>query len=270
MGRDRVASDSWVIGICRPRRPVGFQANTCLTFDLSRYYSCRMSWRARTPEGVAGRGRPAPKLRVVDRVAEAPENAPPVVLDDVELVGAMRRHDETAAAVFHDRVLPQIEGTIFRLLGRRDVDHEDLIQATLIELISTIRRFRGECSLNTWVGTLTAHVVWKHLRRRGTEASLFAASGMVDVAAPGPSPAAGVVMRGIVGRIRAHLARLSPDKAWAFLLHEVCGYDFDETARIMGVSRSAAQARVVRGRRELHALISADPELSTWISEPQR
>src|SRR5262249_4863875 len=95
-------------------------------------------------------------------------------LDDAELLAALRRGDAAASAAFHDRVRPQVDRTIYRLLGRRDDDHEDLAQLALIELIYTIDGYRGECSLDTWTSTLTAHVVYKHLRRRQTERKIFA------------------------------------------------------------------------------------------------
>jgi DNA-directed RNA polymerase specialized sigma24 family protein len=44
---------------------------------------------------------------------------------------------------------------------------------------------------------------------------------------------------------------MNPKGAQALLLHDVLGYDLAEIAQITGVTVAAAQARLVRSRKEL-------------------
>ncbi|WP_394850958.1 RNA polymerase sigma factor [Pendulispora brunnea] len=214
--------------------------------------------------------RGVPRLRLVREGDPEPASekgagkAPTLLaLDDSELIAAVRAGERSAAAAFHDRVRGRIDATLYRLLGGRDVDHDDLAQLSLIELVQTLDRFRGDCSLNSWVSTVTAHIVYKHIRRRRTERRIFASSDDTDKEAyAGPSSKRVVVARDLVARVRRHLDALDPDKAWTFLLHDACGYDLREIAKITGVSVAAAQSRLVRARRDLHAHIAADPELA--------
>lgn len=190
------------------------------------------------------------------------------VLDDAEILEGVRRGDVTAASALHDRARPQVDRTIQRLLGRRDRDHEDLAQLSLIGLVRSLRGFRGECSLDTWTSRVTAHTVFKELRRRRTERKVFDVTvdaSMLDVSLVDPDRDAS--MRSALHRVRHHLAAIDSVKAWTVLLHDVSGYDLREIAEITEVSVAAAQTRLVRGRRELHARIESDPELRELIEQ---
>jgi RNA polymerase sigma-70 factor (ECF subfamily) len=216
------------------------------------------------------RDKGAARLRVVapapgDSPSARSTAAPP---DDSQLLGAVRSGDKSAAAAFYDRVRPQIDRTLMRLFGKRDTDHEDLRQLALIELVYTLHRFRGECSLDSWVGTITGHIVFKHLRRRQTEARLFGVLDREDLLPPSVhGTAREPIVRNLMRRASTHLEAMQPDKSWAFVLHDILGYDLKELAQIMRVSVSAAQTRLVRGRRELHARIASDPELAGLLDQ---
>jgi RNA polymerase sigma-70 factor (ECF subfamily) len=198
----------------------------------------------------------------------APQPRPQApALDDAQLLDALRRGDPSAATSLHDRARPIVVRTVARLLGRSDWDSDDLTQLALIELVTTIDRFRGDCTLDGWIAMISARVVYKHIRRRQTERRIFAARVPSDDAPSASIPGRDSAVRGLIERVRVHLDALEPNKAWTFLLHDVCGYDLREIAEITGTSVAAAQTRLTRGRRELHALIEADPELSDWIEE---
>jgi RNA polymerase sigma-70 factor, ECF subfamily len=184
-------------------------------------------------------------------------------LDDSELLAAVRAGDARAATAFHDRMRPQVERTIGRLFGRRDADHEDVVQQALIELVTTIDRYRGECSLDSWASTIAAHVVYKHIRHRKVERRIFSALApeVLAQARSSARPGREAILRNAASRVLEHLDAVDEAKVWAFVLHDVCGFDLHEVARITRVSVAAAQTRLVRGRREVHALIANDPEL---------
>ena len=202
-----------------------------------------------------------PKLRLV-KGGEA-ESASPEPLDDARLVAAVRSGNSAMAGPLYDRARPVVERTVRRLLGAQDSDFEDLIQVTMIELLRSLDRFRGECSLDTWAATIAANAIYKHLRRRGLERSIFS----YDLA-PEDVPRTTrqqPVTRGLVARVAHHLAQLAYERAWTFLLHDVHGYSLEEVASITGVTVAAAQSRLVRGRHELHARIAADPDLASGL-----
>jgi RNA polymerase sigma-70 factor (ECF subfamily) len=206
------------------------------------------------------------KLRLAVSNARPVRPAPLIPsLDDTQLLDALRAGDPTAAAALHDRVQPVVDRTVARLLGRRDVDHEDLSQLALIEIVYGIDLFRGECSLDSWCSAISAHVVYKHIRRRQIERRIFELGDGVEDVPSSRSDGRDLSIRSIMRRVHTHLATIEENKAWTYLLHDVFGYDLREIAKITGVTMAAAQTRLTRGRRELHERIAADPELAPML-----
>ncbi|MEO6419143.1 MAG: RNA polymerase sigma factor [Polyangiaceae bacterium] len=212
-------------------------------------------------------GRASGKLRLVPS-SPVPRDRPRApAFDDTELLAALRGADPSASTALHDRVRPQVDRTISRLLGRRDPDHADLAQLAMIELVYTIDRYRGDCSLDAWTSTLTARVVYKQIRKRQTERRILGTLDAEDYVARAPaSTEREAIARNLMQRVRRHLSEIEENKAWTFLLHDVCGYDLQEIAQITGVSVTAAQTRLVRGRREVHERIAGDPEIASHIA----
>lgn len=213
--------------------------------------------------------RPAPVLRLVPKTDERPAPPRPSLPDDAELVERVRHGDASAAPPFYRRSRPTVDRTIARILGRRDSDHEDLVQVSMLGLISSLANFRGECSLDTWISRVTAHTVFKELRRRKSERRLFERPFDEPPEGSHDDVGRGIVARSLVGRLRVHLDEMDPAKASALVLHDVCGYDLREVAQITESSVAAAQSRLVRGRADLHARICADPSLADLLEGRQ-
>jgi RNA polymerase sigma-70 factor (ECF subfamily) len=212
-----------------------------------------------------------PRLRLVrgdGSRAETKQPTPLPALDDSELLAALRAGDRTAATALHDRARPVVDRTIRRLLGAGDRDHEDLAQQAMIELVFTIDRYRGDCSLDSWISTLSAHVVYKQIRRRTIERRMFDGVEIETLHATSSSDVARETqMRNMLARVVTHLRAIDEAKAWTYVLHDVCGYDLREIAQITQVSVAAAQTRLVRGRREIEERIAADPDLKDSLPE---
>ncbi len=220
----------------------------------------------------------ASRLRLVpapgnppDHAAPPPPRLPPPTLDDSQLLASVRAGDPDAASALHDRLRPVVERAIRRILGRRDRDHEDLTQQAMIQVVYTVDRFRGDCPLDAWASTVAAHVVYNHLRRRTTERRLFESmrGGDDDAPASSTSLSREASARSILRRVMTHLDGIEESKAWAYVLHDVCGYDLREVAQITESSVAAAQSRLVRGRKELKARLAEDPELCAMLADDE-
>lgn len=185
--------------------------------------------------------------------------------NDDEILSGLRRGDAGLAEDFYRRVKPIVDRTVRRLMGRLDRDGEDLGQMALIQLIESVPSYRGECPLDAWVSAVSANVVYKYIRRRRLERTIFSAAMEDDeeiAVSPRSSGVETTLLRQALRQIADHLSAMRSERAWTFLLHDVCGYSLDEVAHICDISVGAAQSRLVRGRRDIHERIAADPRLA--------
>lgn len=176
---------------------------------------------------------------------------------DVAFIDAFRRGDRAACEQLYDRLVGTVEGTLRRILGRRDRGFDDLVQSSFEQIVKGLAggRFAGACSLRTWAASVTSHTAFNELRRRTRERRLVspwleAASDAV-LQSPGPDAEAHEISRQILTRVRFHLAQMSTERATTVLLHDAMGHDLAEIAALSGISMSAAQSRLFRGRKEL-------------------
>jgi RNA polymerase sigma-70 factor, ECF subfamily len=206
--------------------------------------------------------KPRPVLRAISG-GSARAGAPPVSsYTDEELFEGIAQGDERIAAEVYRRLLPAVEATLFRVLGRREPEHEDLVQSSFEQIILTLaeRRYAQACSLKTWASTLTAHVALKTLRSRYRQRKLFNLSvepaELTERASGDEDVERNVLLQRELERLRSELSEISPEQAEAVLLHDLMGHALAEIATITGVSIAAAQSRLVRGRKELQARLA--------------
>lgn len=142
-------------------------------------------------------------------------------------------------------------------MGRRGDDYDDLVQATLEQVVITVieKRYAGACSLTTWASSLAAHIALNALRSRQAERRVLDRHYDIErdsgVAWGGADVERQVSAREQIEQVRRRLASMNPNKAEAVVLHDVLGHDLAEIAVLTGVSVAAAQSRLVRGRAEL-------------------
>src|SRR5690606_11349121 len=144
--------------------------------------------------------------------------------------------------------------SLYRVFGRREVDHDDLVQTAFEQVVLTLTRgsYAGNCSLKTWAARISVNVGLNALRSRRRERKVLDHSVEFPVDSPSEVDVerrneARAALRTVMG----HLADMNPRRAQAVFLHDIQGYDLSEVAAMTEVSITAAQSRLVRGRKEL-------------------
>jgi RNA polymerase sigma-70 factor (ECF subfamily) len=128
-------------------------------------------------------------------------------------------------------------------LGGRD-EADDLTQDAYARILPALPSFRGESSARTWVLSITRRVCADHVRgltrRRLLQARIEGQRRPTFTADPS-------------GRVDVHLlvASLVPEQQDAFVLTQVLGLSYEETATVCGCPVGTVRSRVARAREAL-------------------
>jgi RNA polymerase sigma-70 factor, ECF subfamily len=158
-----------------------------------------------------------------------------------QLLRAAQGGDARALARFVERTQPEVWRFCAHLLGRHDAD--DAAQETYLRAWRALPSFRGESSARTWLFTIARRTVW-HMERQHRQWH----EGAGQLAGPRPVPDAegsahlDQLVRGLDGERRA-----------AFVLTQMMGLSYAETAQVCDCPVGTVRSRVARARAELVA-----------------
>lgn len=167
--------------------------------------------------------------------------------DWTELALRARGGDEHALAEF----VRATQADVWRLC-RHLGDHDradDLTQDVYVRVLHSLRGYRGEAPVRSWLFSIVRRVVADDLaqraRRRRTP---------VLASEPQHDPHGEVAVHALLGE-------LDPDRKLAFVLTQVLGYSYAEAAEICGCPIGTIRSRVARARESLVGLLAPESGL---------
>ena len=172
---------------------------------------------------------------------------------DAELLAAARRGDAMALEALLVRYQPHLYRFGLRMCGNED-DAGDVAQESLISMARSLRDFRGDASISSWLYTIARSFCIKK-RRRGKfaparEESLDAPGIDADqrLADPAPSPEQTATNRELQRALTRAIDRLEPAQREVLVLRDVEGLSAAEVAKVLRISVDAVKSRLHRAR----------------------
>jgi RNA polymerase sigma-70 factor, ECF subfamily len=180
----------------------------------------------------------------------------------------MNRSNRATSVDEIQNVRTAVRAVLRRLVGAEDPEYEDLVQSSIENVLLSFERgkFRGDCPQGGWAAVIARNVAIDAIRARSRERLLFARDAADLIAAEsvrgadaktGPEHLTGVQQR--LHRVKSAMLGLGAQKANVVFLHDVLGHALPDVAGILKITVSAAQSRLVRGRREIIQQIEAPP-----------
>jgi RNA polymerase sigma-70 factor (ECF subfamily) len=187
-------------------------------------------------------------------------NAGPVSNDritDAELVVRALRRDDGAFRILVERYESTVASTVIGMLGPSD-EADDVGQETFIRFHRSLKKYRGEASLKTYLTRIAINLSLNALKRRRTLIERFVSRDQTD--APLPEPAlngvTAVDSRETEEAVRHAIGQLSPKHRAVIVLRMIDGYSTKETADILGIPAGTVLSRLARAMEALKPLLS--------------
>ena len=167
--------------------------------------------------------------------------------------------DREALRALVVRHQPFVFNLALRMFGRHD-DAEDLTQEVLVKVITSLRTFRHDSQLRTWLYRITVNHFLK-TRRRAMELSIddFATyfDGVASTEDAEPSAGPEVVEELRLRCTTGMLMCLDRDQRLTFILGAVFGASHTVAADILAITPSNFRVRLHRARRDLYSWMNA-------------
>ena len=175
--------------------------------------------------------------------------------EEAEVIARARCGDRSAQGALYWRHYPTVRRHVQHLLGP-DPDVDDVVQDVFVSVFASLRGFRGESSLKTWLHRVTVRVARRYWRRRAVRRALGVAWATAAPASgatvPGPDSDAREQLR----LLYEALGRISPRLREAFVLRCVEGLSVEAAARVAGVRPDAMKQRARRAVCQLQDILS--------------
>jgi RNA polymerase sigma-70 factor (ECF subfamily) len=203
------------------------------------------------------------------RQMELEQAAPAGVMEPCELrpraeAEFIERLKRGEAAAFEELVAErsgEIYGLLFRLTESTE-EARDLTQETFLRAFQSIRRFRGEADLRTWIYRIAINQArnrwrWWCRRRRDATVSLDATQNqsgqtvMATLAESSDNPEQQTLAHEREVVLRSALQRVGRPYREAVILRDIEGFTYEEIATTLGINVGTVKSRLARGRQEL-------------------
>lgn len=185
---------------------------------------------------------------------------------EADFIERLRNGDPEA----FDNLITRYSGDIYAVLYRiteSAEDAADLTQETFLSALRSIRSFRGDSELKTWLTRIAINhsrnrFRWWKRRKKDATISLDSAVGETEIpfgdflAGEGESAEESVLRHEREAALRNALSQLPEHYREAIVLCDIEGYSYDEIARALEVNIGTVKSRIARGREELRKRLS--------------
>jgi RNA polymerase sigma factor (sigma-70 family) len=187
-------------------------------------------------------------------------------LDEQFLIEKLKQGDETAFKEIVTTWQNMVYNTALGILQNEE-DAEDVAQEVFVQVYESIKTFKAQSKLSTWLYRITVSKSLDHLRRKKRKKrfayiqSIFGASGETVIEKPDfnhPGVALDNKERATI--LFKAIDQLPENQKIAFTLHKVEGLSYQEISDVMKTSVSSVESLMHRAKNNLKKFLTGHYE----------
>lgn len=158
-----------------------------------------------------------------------------------------------------EKEIPKLLGSIIKMVNKsglyEKVDPNDVLQETMRSAVKSIKQFRGDAKLSTWLYSIARNIILMHLRkikREPTQRSIDD-ENFPTLAAEVPDDGADFLLRDKLNKV---LNKLTPEDREVMQLY-LEGNTQDEAAAKLNISPAAYKSRFYRAKEKVKELLKS-------------
>ena len=126
---------------------------------------------------------------------------------------------------------------------------EDLLSETFCSAVTSVRKFRGDSEIRTWLFTIARNKWYDHLRRERVAPDQISLTALyLSDTAPGPEE---IVTQKLAARRAVELLESEPERTKKIVWMRIEGYSFLEIGEKLGIREGSARVIDFRTRKKL-------------------
>ncbi len=166
-----------------------------------------------------------------------------------ELITSLQRGEPTAFEALVLAHQHRVFSIALRMLGNRG-DAEEVAQEVFLRVHRSIRKFRGESRLSTWLYAITSRLCLSRLKSGG-RGRLAGEAALARV--PDGNPAPGTTLEAAEAGAAVHraIAQLDGEQRAVVVMRDIHGLSYEEIAAALDLPLGTVRSRLHRARMEL-------------------
>lgn len=177
---------------------------------------------------------------------------------DMELIERAREEDQQAFSLLVSRYEGRVAATVIGMLGYC-AEADDVGQEVFIRFYRSIKRFRGDSALGTYLTRIAINLSLNELKKRKRRQIFQFFSGPEDREIQIPDYVDDHEQRAVQQHVQSALQMLDPDFRSVVVLRMIEGYSTKETAEMLKLPLGTVLSRLARAQKKLKGILIQSP-----------